>query len=126
MLERRVEVEAQRGDGTRFPAEVRRSRARLVETAYEARRRIERDLHDGAQQQLVSVAMTLASARSALGEEPGEAGELLGGGDRRAEGGDGGGLGGLADRVAALGRQLTVASRPGEGTTVRAEIPCEL
>jgi signal transduction histidine kinase len=39
---------------------------------------------------------------------------------------DGGGLGGLADRVAALGGQLTVASPAGAGTTVRAEIPCEL
>jgi PAS domain S-box-containing protein len=256
LLDRRVEVEAQRGDGARFPAELtitridvpgepvftghlrditerraaeaelRRSRARLVETAYEARRRIERDLHDGAQQQLVSVAMTLASARAALGEEAGEAGELLGeaiaelkaataelrelargihpavlteGGlepalrglvrrsplpahlvavpDARfpsaveaaayfvvaegltnaarhaagasavevavgVEGGslavavsddgpgganlDGGGLGGLADRVAALGGQLGVTSPAGGGTTLKAEIPCEL
>jgi PAS domain S-box-containing protein len=256
LLDRRVEVEAQRGDGARFPAELtitrievpgepvftghlrditerraaeaelRRSRARLVETAYEARRLIERDLHDGAQQQLVSVAMTLASARAALGAEPGEAGELLeealtelkaataelrelargihpavlteGGLEpalrglvrrsplptqlaavpegrfpaaveaaayfvvaealtnaaRHAAGAsavevavlledgsvavmvgddgpggarlDGGGLGGLADRVAALGGQLTVTSPAGAGTTVRAVIPCGL
>jgi signal transduction histidine kinase len=39
---------------------------------------------------------------------------------------DGGGLGGLADRVAALGGRLTVTSPAGAGTTVRAEIPCEL
>jgi PAS domain S-box-containing protein len=256
LLDRRVEVEAQRADGTRFPAELtitrievpgepvftghlrditerraaeaelRRSRARLVETAYEARRQIERDLHDGAQQQLVSVAMTLASARSLLDQEPQAAAELLeeaiaelkaatselrelargihpavlteGGLEpalrglvrrcplpahlteapagrfpaaveaaayfvvaegltnaaRHAEGAgavevaaraqdaavavtvsddgpggatlDGGGLGGLADRVAALGGRLTVASPPGAGTTLRAEIPCEL
>lgn len=44
-------------------AEVTRSRARLV-AAFEAeRRRIERDLHDGAQQRLVSLSMTLGLAR---------------------------------------------------------------
>ncbi|GGR78065.1 histidine kinase [Streptomyces aureoverticillatus] len=44
-------------------AEVTRSRARLV-TAFEAeRRRIERDLHDGAQQRLVALSMTLGLAR---------------------------------------------------------------
>jgi signal transduction histidine kinase len=37
----------------------------------------------------------------------------------------GSGLRGLADRVEALGGWLRVASRPDEGTTVRAEIPCE-
>jgi signal transduction histidine kinase len=43
--------------------EVTRSRARLV-AAFEAeRRRIERDLHDGAQQRLVALAMTLGLAR---------------------------------------------------------------
>jgi signal transduction histidine kinase len=35
------------------------SRARIVEAADEARRRIERDLHDGAQQRLVSLALSL-------------------------------------------------------------------
>ncbi|MFD9906081.1 sensor histidine kinase [Streptomyces sp. NPDC059063] len=44
-------------------AEVTRSRARLV-AAFEAeRRRIERDLHDGAQQRLVALSMTLGLAR---------------------------------------------------------------
>ena len=36
----------------------------------------------------------------------------------------GSGLRGLADRVAALDGRLDVQSRPGEGTTVRATIPC--
>ncbi|HYI23574.1 MAG TPA: histidine kinase [Candidatus Limnocylindrales bacterium] len=45
--------------------EVRASRARLVDTAQAERTRIERDLHDGAQQRLVSVAMML---QEALGE----------------------------------------------------------
>ena len=37
---------------------------------------------------------------------------------------NGSGLRGLADRVEALGGSLRVVSRPAEGTTVRAEIPC--
>lgn len=44
--------------------EVRASRARLAETADAERRRIERDLHDGAQQYLVALAATLAIART--------------------------------------------------------------
>jgi signal transduction histidine kinase len=41
------------------------------------RRRLERDLHDGAQQRLVSVALTLRMAREKLDAEPGETGRLL-------------------------------------------------
>jgi signal transduction histidine kinase len=41
------------------------------------RRRLERDLHDGAQQRLVSLALTLRMAREQLGPEAGEAGHLL-------------------------------------------------
>jgi signal transduction histidine kinase len=36
----------------------------------------------------------------------------------------GSGLAGMADRVAALGGRVTVASPPGEGTVVTAELPC--
>ena len=43
--------------------EVRESQQRVVSTADAERRRIERDLHDGAQQRLVSVAFHLSSAR---------------------------------------------------------------
>jgi signal transduction histidine kinase len=39
--------------------EVRASRARIVEASMDARRRLERDLHDGAQQQLVSLSLDL-------------------------------------------------------------------
>lgn len=42
--------------------QVRQSRARIVEAGDEARRRIERDLHDGAQQHLVSLGMRLRLA----------------------------------------------------------------
>ena len=57
--------------------ELRASRARIVESADEARRRIERDLHDGAQQQLVTLALGLRTARSRLDRDPAQAGVLL-------------------------------------------------
>jgi signal transduction histidine kinase len=41
------------------------------------RRRLERDLHDGAQQRLVSLALTLRMARDKLGPDAGEVGRLL-------------------------------------------------
>ncbi|HET7443440.1 MAG TPA: PAS domain S-box protein [Solirubrobacterales bacterium] len=254
LLDKRIEIEALRADGTRFPVELtitridvpgnpvftghlrditerlraerelRESRARLVTAADEARQRIERDLHDGSQQQLVSVAMTLEAAGVAIESDPEGARRLLaeasaelreaigelrelargihpavlteGGLDpalrglaarsalparigavpatrfpapveaaayfvvaegmtnaaRHAEGAarvevelreeggrlvvevrddgpggaqaDGGGLRGLADRVAALGGELEVESPAGAGTVLRAEIPC--
>jgi signal transduction histidine kinase len=44
--------------------EVRASRARIVAAGLEERQRLERDLHDGAQQQLVTLAIALREARS--------------------------------------------------------------
>jgi signal transduction histidine kinase len=54
--------------------ELRASRARLVEASDAARRRIERDLHDGAQQRFVSLALTLRLARNRLDPESEAAG----------------------------------------------------
>jgi signal transduction histidine kinase len=205
--------------------ELRASRARIVEAGYAERRRVERDLHDGAQQRLMALTMNLRLARDKLAEDPAGTAELLdeameelaaataelrelargihpavlsdrglaaalGGlaerspvpveivstpGERlpapvesttyfvvaealtnvaryaeargasvrvgRADGvveieiaddGIGGadldagtGLRGLEDRVAALEGSFAVRSRPGEGTTVEARIPCE-
>ncbi len=89
LLNRRIEVTAMRAGGETFPAELaitrigvegpplftghirditdrklteeelRRSRLRLVEAADEARRRLERDLHDGAQQRLIALGLDL-------------------------------------------------------------------
>lgn len=200
------------------------SRARIVESADAARRRLERDLHDGAQQRLVSLALSLRILHSRVKSDPEAVAELDRarheldqaldelrelarglhpsvlsdrgleaaveglahraplpveiegtGGDRLpervesaayfvvaealtnvakyarathasvnvardnghlrvevADDGVGGadpatgtGLRGLLDRVAALGGRLEVDSRPGEGTRIRAEIPCE-
>jgi signal transduction histidine kinase len=47
-------------------AKLMASRARVVATADETRRRIERDLHDGAQQRLVSLVLQLRSAEAAV------------------------------------------------------------
>lgn len=96
VLDQRIELEAACADGRRIPveltitriavdgppvftgqlrditdrrrqeAELKASRARIVEAGDAARRKIERDLHDGAQQQLVGVAVSLRSARTHL------------------------------------------------------------
>jgi len=50
--------------------ELAASRARLVEAADEARRRIERDLHDGAQQRLVAAALDLTLLAQRLDRDP--------------------------------------------------------
>lgn len=63
-LERRVETLAE-------------SRAGVVDAADAERRRIERDLHDGAQQRLVSLAMNLGLARESLPGLPDEARQVI-------------------------------------------------
>jgi signal transduction histidine kinase len=50
-------------------AELDASRARIVATADATRRRIERDLHDGAQQQLVWLALALRAAQATVPDE---------------------------------------------------------
>jgi signal transduction histidine kinase len=47
-------------------AEVERSRSRIVSAAMDERRRLERDLHDGAQQQLVSIGLDLRHLQAGL------------------------------------------------------------
>jgi signal transduction histidine kinase len=59
-------------------AELTASRARIVATADQTRRRIERDLHDGAQQQLVSLVLRLRAARAAMPPQLAELGTELG------------------------------------------------
>jgi signal transduction histidine kinase len=49
--------------------ELRASRARIVEVSDSERRRLERDLHDGAQQQLVALALQLRMARNKASDE---------------------------------------------------------
>ena len=107
ILGRRLEITGMRADGTTFPVELtiaridvpgppafvgfvrditdrkaaegelRQSRARIVAAADAARRRLERDLHDGAQQRLVELALDLRMARARLDDDPALARELI-------------------------------------------------
>jgi signal transduction histidine kinase len=58
-------------------AELQASRARIVAAADQSRRRIERDLHDGAQQHLVAMAVRIGLARTILEEDPEQVGPVL-------------------------------------------------
>jgi hypothetical protein len=57
--------------------DLRGARQRMVAAADAERRRIERDLHDGAQQRMVAVAVTLGLAESQLGTDPPSAARLI-------------------------------------------------
>ena len=217
-----IEIARLRVEVRRQLDEVAASRARIVAAADAERRRLERDLHDGAQQRLVSIGLALRhvqhdlppDASGARADLDGAVAELAGAiGDLRelsqglrpahldagltdaleelarraplpvsvdatpgeipdgietaayfvacealtnaikhagasaveiqvgredgglrlhvaddgvggARAGGGSGLVGMSDRVAAEGGTLRIVSRPGEGTTVTAELPC--
>ena len=57
--------------------DLRGARQRIIDAADEERRRIERDLHDGAQQRMVAVAVTLGLAQAQFESDPGQARELI-------------------------------------------------
>jgi signal transduction histidine kinase len=59
--------------------ELRASRQRMLRIGLEERRRLERDLHDGAQQRLVSMALNMRLARARLREDPRGAENVLDG-----------------------------------------------
>lgn len=69
-----VRNESLRAELRRHLLEVERSRERIAEAAIEERQRIERDLHDGAQQGLLALGASLSSIR---GKADGELGGLL-------------------------------------------------
>jgi signal transduction histidine kinase len=69
-----IENEALRAEVLSQLEQLRASRARIVATADDARRRLERDLHDGAQQRLLAVALEVRLAR---GRADGEVGARL-------------------------------------------------
>src|SRR5688572_20497388 len=62
----------------RLVEDVRASRQRLVAAQDEERRRLERNIHDGAQQQLVALAVKARLARQLTEREPAKAVEILG------------------------------------------------
>jgi signal transduction histidine kinase len=57
--------------------ELERSRARVVDAGEAERRRLERDLHDGTQQRLVALGMTLGRAKARYKQDPTAVGDLL-------------------------------------------------
>jgi PAS domain S-box-containing protein len=75
---RRAEERARRAEADAAVArEVADSRRRMMRAADDARRRIERDLHDGAQQALVCALMTLRAGARSMADDPARAAELL-------------------------------------------------
>jgi PAS domain S-box-containing protein len=74
----RAERAARERDVARARAdELRLARRRIIEAADAARAKLERDLHDGAQQQLVNLALRLRIARGKLPDDPETAATLL-------------------------------------------------
>ena len=97
----------------------------MLSIGLEERRRLERNLHDGAQQRLVSLALNLRIARSKLHEDPGGADTLL------ADAGDE--LNSALEELRELARGLhpAVLSERGlrtaiESLALRAPVPVEL
>jgi signal transduction histidine kinase len=68
-----VEIARLRGELRGRLEEVEESRARIVRAGYEERRRLERDLHDGAQQRLVALGMALRRVQRRLDGDAGAA-----------------------------------------------------
>jgi signal transduction histidine kinase len=64
-------------DRKRQQEEVEASRTRIVAAGDDARRKLERNLHDGAQQRLVSLSLSLRLVEGQLRKDPGAAEELL-------------------------------------------------
>jgi signal transduction histidine kinase len=64
-----LEVARLRAELRRALVEVRSSRSRLLQAGDQERRRLERDLHDGAQQRLIALGMALRHAERGLGPD---------------------------------------------------------
>jgi signal transduction histidine kinase len=71
------QLQASVDEVSRQTEQLRASRARVVSAADAERRRIERDLHDGAQQQLVALCANLRLARELAGSQPAQVCGLL-------------------------------------------------
>ena len=104
--------------------ELERSRARVVEAGQSERKRLERDLHDGAQQRLIALSIELALIERRVGSDPDVAARID---HARQE------LGVSIDELRSLARGLHPAILTGRGLTValesmagRAPLPVEL
>lgn len=110
-------------DNERLLGEVHSSRARIVSASDSERRRVERNLHDGAQQQLVAVALCLRLLEEQTGDPATAAGLQKAGADLRA----------ALDDLRELGRGLhpAVLSTDGLGPALeqlicRAPVPVSI
>ncbi len=74
-----LELQARLDQISAQAAELRASRQRIVAAQDTERRRLERDIHDGAQQQLVSMAVKLRLAKQLIGRDPVKAEGILDG-----------------------------------------------
>jgi signal transduction histidine kinase len=106
-------------------AELAASRARIVSAADETRRRIERDLHDGTQQRLISLGLELRLAQSTVPPNLAELREEIGRAVRE--------LGGVIDDLREISRGIhpAILSEGGLGPALRtlarrSAIPVEL
>jgi signal transduction histidine kinase len=106
-------------------AEVRASRARIVAAGDAERRRLERDLHDGAQQRLLGIRLALRLARTRVGHDDAEVQDLLTEADEEL-------MAGL-DELRALARGIHPAVLTDEGLPAalaslarRAAVPVEI
>ena len=95
-----IEIARLRVEVRRQLAEVERSRARIVAAGDEERRRLERDLHDGAQQRLVSIGLDLRHLQRGLGPH-----------ERKTSAALDAAVDGLADAIVEL-RELARGVRP--------------
>jgi signal transduction histidine kinase len=76
--QRRAErAERERDIAQARESEARAAQRRIVEAGYAARRQVTRDLHDGAQQKLVALVLSLRRAREMITSEPERARDLL-------------------------------------------------
>ena len=105
--------------------ELRASRQRMLQIGLEERRRLERDLHDGAQQRLVAMALNIRLARAKLNHDPVAADQLLAGAGEE--------LDAALEELRELARGIhpAVLSDRGLGTALetlasRAPVPVEL
>ena len=97
-------------------AEVEESRARVVRAGYEERRRLERDLHDGAQQRLVTLGIVLRRLQRSLPREA----QILGPALDSAVGEIGSAIEDLRTIAAACGRRGWTRGWPRPSPTSRA------
>src|SRR4051794_4473340 len=94
-------------------AELQTSRARLVDVSMFERRRLERDLHDGAQQRLVALSLQLGLARRRIDDDPASGARLLD--DARGE------LGLALEELRELARGIHPAILTGPGLRAAVE-----